>query len=304
MTLLELLKLLRLHIKGIIIFPLVCAVICYAGASFIASAHPSYTATSTVVTTGGSFTSVAGLADSAASSVTEDGASVTSSATTTQNTVTFTAKGTSSEVAVTAANSAATNLSELVQEKAGVTSATVKEAKTASATGKSPLLYALVGLLAGLFCVIVYCVLRDSVRGGIHTPEAVAACGLTYLGTLNADKARMRIVVANFHFSGKNKDSVAKNILLHPTNSKVHINDACTMLSEAATEADIELNSAPAFDESVYTLYEGHDADAVIVVVEEDVTTIAEVDEIVREFSIANINAGGFVYLPYKKHKA
>ena len=303
MTILEFLKLLRLHLKSTIIIPIICAVICFASMAFISSAHPSYTATSTVVTTGGSFASVAGLAESEASKVFDNGATVEASTSTTQNKVTFTAKGTSSEFAINAANSAAANLSELANQNANVTSATVNEAKTASNSNKNPLLYALVGFLGGLFCVVVYHVLRDTVRGNIHTPEAVSACGLTYLGALSTNKARMRIVVANFHFSNKDKNSVAKNILLHPTNSKVHIDDAYDMLSEIATEAEMDLSIAPAFEESVYTLYEGRDADTVIVVVEENVTTIAEIDEIVREFKIANINAGGFVYLPYKKKK-
>ena len=63
------------------------------------------------------------------------------------------------------------------------------------------------------------------------------------------------------------------------------------------------LREAPALKDSVFTLYEGKKADAVIVVVEEGISTLTEIEEVIREFSIADVPAGGFVYVPQNKTK-
>ncbi len=300
MTLLELFKLLRFHAKRIVIVTVACAAVCFVGALLVSVIKPSYTATATVVTTGGSFTSVSGLATSEASSASTADATVSAAATTTNNMVTFTAKGSSSEAVLNAVNDAADALAKTAKKQQVASGATVNKAELASASGKSPLLYAAVGFVGGLFCVVAYYVLVDTARGGVHSPEAVEELGLTYLGTLQPVESRMRIVMANFHFSNKNEGFVSKNVLLQPANPRVRIRDAYEMLAPAANEAGVVLRAAPALEESVYTLYKGRDADTVIVVVEEEVTTFDELAELVREFKIANIKAGGFVYLPYE----
>ncbi len=299
MTLLELIKLLRLHLKRIAIVTVACAAVCFVGALLVSVIKPSYTATATVVTTGGTFTSVSGLATSEASSASTADVAVSATSTTTNNTVTFTAKGSSSEAVLNAVNDAASALAKTAKKQQVASGATVNKAELAAASGKSPLLYAFVGFFGGLFCVVAYYVIIDTVRGGVHSPVAVEQLGLTYLGTLCPDESRMRIVMANFHFSNKNEGFVSKNVLLQPANSRVRIRDAYEMLAPAANEAGVVLRAAPALNESVYTLYKGRDADTVIIVVEEEVTTFDELDELVREFKIANIKAGGFVYLPY-----
>lgn len=299
MTLLELIKLLRLHVKRIAIVVAACTVVCFVGSLLVSVIKPSYTATSTVVTSGGVFTSVSGLADAEATSASTDGATVSATATTSNNTVTFTAKGSSSEATLSAVNDAADNLAKSAKKKQVASDAVVNKAELAKAAGKSPVLYAAVGFMGSLFCMVAYYVLIDTLRGGIHAPEAVEERGLTYLGTLSENEARMRIVVANFHFSNKNEGFVSKNVLLQPASPRVRIRDAYDMLAPAATEAGIVMRAAPALEDSVYTLYKGREADTVIVVVEEEITTFDEVDELIREFKIANIRPGGFVYLPY-----
>lgn len=303
MTLFELGKLLRIHLKPIVVVTLAAALICGAGYALKTTLSPVYTAKAYVVTTGGTFNAVSGLADKEAiAAVTVEGATVEANATTAQNMVTFTAQAPTSSQAISAANQAASSLSDLATENAGVTSASVTNATGAARAGKSPLLYAAVGLCAGLFCAIAWFVLKDSLRGGVHSPQAVAERGMTFLGELTNDEARLRVVLANFQFAGSN-NAFAQTVLLHPTNKDVHIQAACDMLVPVANEANVVLRTSLPLEESVDTLYQGSNADTVVVVVEENTSTLAEIDEIVREFDLAHLNAGGFVFLPYMKHK-
>lgn len=53
-------------------------------------------------------------------------------------------------------------------------------------------------------------------------------------------------------------------------------------------------------EESVAVLYKGREADSVVVVVEEEISTLGDIDELVREFAIAGITPGGFAYVPYQ----
>lgn len=305
MTLLELCKLLRVHIKALVVVALVAAIACGAGCVLKTSISPVYAAKASVVITGGAFNAATGLAaNEAIADVSVEGVSVESSANTSQNTITFTAKASTDSLAINAANQAASSLADLASNKAGATSTTITSAKAASLTGKSPFLYAGVGFFGGLFCVIAYFVIRDSMRGGVHSPQAVAESGLTFLGELQNDEARMRIILANFQFSGNTNQTGSPDILLHPTNKKVHLQEACDMLASAAKEAKVALHTSLPLQESVDTLYKGRDVHAVVVVVEENTSTLAEIEEIVREFALANIHAGGFVYMPYTKHKA
>lgn len=299
MTLLELFKLLRLHVKRIVIVTVACTALCFAGALALSIVKPSYTATATLVASGGSFTSVSGLADAQATAASKDGVTVSSTASTTSNTVTLTAKGSSAEAVVETANTVVATLDQAAKEQNVATSTSVSEAEEATKTGKNPVLYAAVGFMGGLFCVVAFYVLADTMRGGVHAPEAVEERGLTYLGTLSEDEARMRIVMANLRFSHKVEGGIAKIVLLQPTSSQVRIRDAYNLMAAPAAEAGVKISAAPALEDSVYTLYKGREADSVVVVVEEDVTTFDQVDELVREFKIAGIKAGGFVYLPY-----
>lgn len=62
----------------------------------------------------------------------------------------------------------------------------------------------------------------------------------------------------------------------------------------------MKLKVAPALEESVAVLYKGREADSVVVVVEGEISTFSDIDELVREFAIAGITPGGFVYVPYQ----
>ena len=298
MTLIELCRFLRSKWRRIIIFSLICALAVGCGAKVMSLVNPSYTATSTVVATGGTFSAVTGLSQVAATEASSDKATVSSTSSTTNNTITFKGEGSSSSEVVSAVNKAAQQLAETAKSQEVAKNANVSQATAASPSGKSALFYALVGLVGSLFCAVVFYVIRDSQKGCVHSAQALSNCGLTYLGCLDGNDASTRFGIANFHFTNKNNGELSQRVLLQPTSSKVNIKLVESILGDSAKEAGIILRVAPALRDSVYTLYKAESADTVIVVVEENVSTLFEVEEIVREFKIANVHCGGFIYLP------
>lgn len=298
MTLLELCMLLRAHLKKVVAIPVACGAVCLLAFTVLSFVNPSYTATASLVSNGGDFTSVAGLADSVAAKV--EGATVTASSSTSNRTITFTAKGKSSDDCVTAANKVVNELSDTAVQQQVAASTAVTEAESAAKSGKSPVLYGAVGFLGALFCVVAYYVLIDTLRGGVHAPEAVAESGLRYLGTVDGDEAHQRITMANLRFSGKNKDEFARTVLLVPTNKNVDVRGAYTQIAREATAEGMRIGAAPSLDSAVSVLYKGREVDSVVAVVEAEVSTLGEIQELIHEFEIAGITPGGFVYLPFK----
>ncbi len=301
MTLLELCMLLRAHLKKVVAIPVVCGIACLAVFAVLSIVHPSYTATASLVSNGGDFTSVTGLANSTAAKA--EGVTVTASASTTNRTVTFTAKGSSSDDCVSAANAAVNELSESAVQQQVASSTVVTQAESASKTGKSPVLYGAVGFLGALFCVVAYYVLADTMRGGVHSPEAVAESGLRYLGVLDSDEAHQRVTMANLRFSGKNEGEFARTVLLVPTNKNVDVRSAYNQIAHAAADEGMRVGAAPSLDSAVSVLYKGREVDSVVAVVEAEVSTLGEIQELVHEFQIAGITPGGFVYMPYASAK-
>ncbi len=301
MTLLELCMLLRAHLKKVVAIPVACGIACLAVFAVLSIVHPSYTATASLVSNGGDFTSVTGLANSTAAKA--EGATVTASASTTNRTVTFTAKGSSSDDCVSAANAAVNELSESAVQQQVASSTVVTQAESAAKTGKSPVLYGVVGFLGALFCVVAYYVLADTMRGGVHSPEAVAESGLRYLGVLDSDEAHQRVTMANLRFSGKNEGEFARTVLLVPTNKNVDVRSAYNQIAHAAADEGMRVGAAPSLDSAVSVLYKGREVDSVVAVVEAEVSTLGEIQELVHEFQIAGITPGGFVYMPYASAK-
>lgn len=297
MTILDFCILLRVNIKKIIAVPILCGVICLAAAFAFSSIHPSYTATASVLSIGGDISTVDGLASSIASKGTS--AKVSASTSTSKKLVTITAEGSSANGCISAVNSAATELSDAAVEQKASTSTVVTKAESAQKTGKSPFFYGGAGLLVGLLCIVVYCLLIDILRGRVHAPEAVSEVGLTYLGTLDGDEMHQRIAIANLHFSAKSEDGLARTVLLVPSSKQVRIRDAYAQVAQAVTDEGMQIGVGPSLDSGVSALYKGRNVDSVVAVVEAEVSTLTEVQELVHEFGVAGIKPGGFVFLPY-----
>ena len=297
MTLQELLKMLGGHKGKLIFIPLLCCALAFVGATALSVIKPSYSATAEVNTSGGSFTSAAGYADTVAEKSSGDGATVTASATSTKNLVTFTAKATSEDSAVDAANNAANAFSKEATEKSLVSGTTVSTANSASNNSKSPALYGLIGLFGGLFCVIAWLYMVDSLKGGIHGATAVEELGVPFLGEINDDPINQQLLVANLKYAGQSKGSVARRVCLVPAGTGVRIRSAFGALYNAEVADKPSLAVAPPLSASADAVYRGREADSVAIVVEEGVSTIDDVRTLVHELQIVDVPLAGFFYL-------
>lgn len=297
MSLLEFCVLMRSHLKKVVVIPVVAGALSLAVAFAISTVNPNFTAKASIVCSGGDFTAVTGLASSVASG--QYNASVSTSASTTNKTITIKATGSSADSCVSAANQAVNDLSKEINDKQLASSTTVSEARQAQRTGKSPLFYGLAGFAAALFCTVSICVLVDKARGSIHSSATVAKSGLKCLGVLDGNLAHHNLVVANLRFSGNDEGAFSEKVLLVPSNSLVHVKKAHKLLAELAESDTLQICVAPALDSAVSALYEGRRADAVVAVVESEISSQMEIKELIHEFEIAGISLAGYVYLPY-----
>lgn len=299
MTIYELLRLAQQHSRKIASVAVACALVCFVGSAAFSLVKSSYQATSTLVSIGGSFASVSGIGSSMASQESHDGVSVTASATSSNNTIVFKATGSSSEAVRNAVNTVANETGERAKSSNVANSCVVTEANEAVSTGKNPFFYAVFGLAGGAILMTAYIALRTSMRGVVLSPSRVEECGLFYLGAADGKKSSERTIVANFLFRGGQPADHCR-VLLHPTSKSVRVNEVGSMISAEARKVDVVLRKAPPLEESAYTICRGYEADAIVVVVEEGVSTVPEIEEIKREFEIAELNIAGFVYMPHK----
>ena len=285
MTLIELMRMLRTHLKQIVVIPVVVAVavfVVYLGKS------SAYSATAKMVTYGGSFASVSGLADMVASQASTDDIKVASAATSSSNTIAITAKGADETKAIAAANEAVSTLSQTARDKQAANETTIEAADEATRSSKNPLVYAAGGWMGALFFVVLFYMLADLVRPRVHGFELVETMGLTYLGSVENDPAKLRLALANIELSGMGDGKRAKKVRLLPAGSGVRASDAARLLLSAAG-GSARLALAASLEESPDVLFRCGSGESLVIVVEQEVTTVADLEEIRHELGIAKI---------------
>lgn len=165
--------------------------------------------------------------------------------------------------------------------------------------GKCALVCAFVAILVALLCMAVYRIVKECTRGTIRVPQIVDEAGLAHLGTVTKKGVAPAEILSSLKFTAQTEAGTPKTVLLHPTNSKVKVGVVADALEAQASEEGVVLKIAPALEESVFTLFNGTEADAVIVVVEEGISALPEIDEILRDFAQAQIPPSGFIYLSH-----
>lgn len=295
MTLIELMRMLRTHLKQIVVIPVVVAAAVFA---VYLGKSSSYSATAKMVTYGGSFASVSGLADMESSQASTDDVKVTSTATSSSNTISITAKAADEAKALSLANEVVSTLSQTAKDKQVANDTTVETADEATRSSKNPLVYAAGGWMGGLFLVVLFYMFADLVSPRVHGFELVETMGLTYLGTVENDPAKLRLALANIDLSGMGEGKRAKKVRLLPAGSGVRASDAARLLLSAAG-GSARLALAASLDESPDVLFRAGSGESLVVVVEQEVTTVADLEELKHELGIAKIDPAGFVFLPY-----
>lgn len=244
MTLLDLCKLLKKNLWLVVGLPVLCAVVC-AIALTVMPAEYSAKATITVST---EVAGVNAFAADAAEQQSTDAITVTSSANTSTRVITLTAEGAPKDKVIQAvdraANAAYLNAFDRYNvsgDELNITvSMTVSFAKTATDISPSVPKSAGIAFVAGLFAAVCIVVVRDMVRGRIHSVRDVEEdADLRMLGRIprtgQQESALSREqLFANVRFAAGDHRSVC---VVAPDDAALSV-QACTELAEAAQQAD------------------------------------------------------------------
>lgn len=299
MTLLELLKLLKTRLKLVVLLPVVCAAVVLGWRVFLV--QPTYTATATLVVNG-QFQFVSAFADTAAQEASGSGVSVTATASSSTNTVTFEAEGAPADACVEAVNDAVNEAARKSRVSLADLIAETTEATSAASAGRGPAVYAAVAFLGGLFVVVVIVVIEDMVVRRVHDwTTVVEACGMPYLGTGSGSRAERERLSAEVSLAGAEGERMPASVCLVPAGS-VEAETVAAELRETPAASAPEVLVAPPLASGADALYEARAADATVVVVQEEVSTFADLETLLRELGVAGVRPVGFVYVrPPKK---
>ncbi len=315
MTLLEFLKLLKAHLKTIVIVTVVCGVVGFGGTAAIAKLNPSYSATASVVVSSGSINAVGGIANSVAQDYSKNGVTVKATTTSSSTTVTVEAKGKVASSCINAANGAANEISNSAIDKEAAKTTTVSLAKTVKNESPSAKKYGALGALGGLFVIMCLIALRDSIKPRVRDWHVVEKDdGLRFLGKLGDETNALNLIETNLLLSRKsatgNEDVEGKHagagsanahanavVCLVPAGATDKAPLAAEAIEAASTSGKLaSITALASIDDEPYALLGHPETDIFAVVVEEEITTYADIDQVVREFKIAGIKPAGFIY--------
>lgn len=294
MTLLELCKLLRRHLGACVVVPLVCAVVCAAGAALWPA---TYEATASMVVSSEAGP-IGAIAEQLGAQVFSSEISVTTN--TTAKSISIEAKGENEQAVVRDANAVLEDAQdELVtmypktpeaDEEGNVPEATestisvtASEATAAANAGKSPALYGVVGLLAGLFCAIAVIVIVDMVKTPVHTKEeaeAIAELPVLEMLPCKDDGAKLK---ANIEFAN---GASPKQLCIVPV-GEMNAEEVSALTNCKAT--------AP-LSQGIDAAIQAKAADATILLVKEFVSSTSDLVDTVNQLKLAKANTIGIVY--------
>lgn len=245
MTLLDLCKLLKKSLALVIALPVACALI--AGAVVLVS-PAEYSATATI-TASSEPAGVGAFATEEAERFSQNGTEITATTNTSTRTITLKAEGGSAEQAMGLVNKAANSAflraydrynpyTEAEKVPSLTMTLTVKFAESATDISPSAAKTAGIALVAGLFAAICIVVIRDMMRGGMHSARDLEEdYELQLLGRIGAgddDALAREQLLANVRFaSGEHKSVCAVAV-----DDGALAAQACLELARAAAQAD------------------------------------------------------------------
>lgn len=303
MTLLELCRLLKTKLTFVVGLPVILTIVVFAGCA-LAFPH-SYEAESTLVTSA-DLTVVGGIATSQAEGASADGVEVEAKSTTTNATVTFTASGSDPSACVNAANAAAQTTQKKINESYPDTIADVTAASQADDASHSPWKYALVAFFVGLFIAIVLVVIQDMIVRKVHDWASVEQAGqVRYLGTYGGDEAqRERLAVATRLAGRGSKADMAESVCLVPVGSTPFTARVADEIESSLPEPHARILVAEPLSRGPEAILDAREADSTVLVVQEELSTFGDLEDVLRELSIASVEPAGFVYVTAKSAKA
>ena len=296
MSLLELLKLLKKNLTWVIAVPILCFALAFGGTALYAKYNPQWSASATVVVSNGSLNAVAGIASGIAQEKTTSNVTVKATSSSGNASVIITAKGSSAQTCINAANATANNTASTAEEQEAAKSTKVTHASSAKNEGPSAKKFGLMGLLGGLLIALCAIIIIDSAKRRVHDWRPIEETGdLPYLGTIDASEAANQLIVANLSLSIRNENAPNTAVLIPAGNIDEAASEAAQSL--AGTQGcELTLHAMPSLQTSTSALFEGRKQGVVAIFVKEEITTYPDIEQLLREFKIAGITPAGFIY--------
>lgn len=314
MTVFDLLKLLKRHIKLMIVVPIVCAVLAFAWSMLI---QASYSATASFVTNG-DLALAQGLANNVAASYSNNTTKVTCSSVSSSKTIVVTAIGDNPYSCVDTANNVANETVKQYKEASSSIIAAVSEAGFATSNNPSLIKMAFVALLGGLLLAICFVLLVDWFKAPVKSREDIeSSFTLPILGSAPSAEGGEEIL-ANLQFSHGGKPStvavipvgtpsaapvVARELGGAFERSDIRVklvkgSPAAKKFKVAVPEDAAVIVSCEPLKEGMGAAYIAHNADATILCVSEWTDSKKQIAAVIKEMKLAKVNIAGFAYLP------
>lgn len=312
MTLLDLIKLIRHHLKLVIALPVVCAVLSIAALLVV---PPTYVAKATLLTSG-DIALAGGYAQKEAAVYSQNGIVVTSRNDTTYRTVVIEAEGKDYGGCIAAANATVLAAANDYREANNQVSITPNEATYAVSTSPSIPKTALIAFLAGLFLAICVVVLIDMIKSPIKSRVDIEeTSNLPVIGTIpNRDRGER--LLANIRFIN---DDQPETIAVVPvgfsggtltcaelasafehggvSTTRVKGNPHAQSFNVAALPEIVTIIECAPLSEGMGAVYIAKGADITILCVREWSDSRKELAAVVEELNFAKAKIGGVVFL-------
>lgn len=148
----------------------------------------------------------------------------------------------------------------------------------------------------GLLIVLCAIIVIDSAKRRVHDWRPIEETAeLPYLGTIDASEAANQLIVANLALSILNNDAPSTAVLIPAGNVDEAASKAVQSLA-AIHGCELTLVAMPSLQTSTSALFEGRKQGAVAIFVKEEITTYPDIEQLLREFKIADITPSGFIY--------
>lgn len=312
MTLSDLLKLIRHHIRFVIATPIICALI---ATLVILLIPPTYEAKATLLTNG-DIALASGFAQSEAEKYSQNGIEVVVKAETSSRTITITAEGADYGGCIAAANATVLAAANDVHAANDQTAISTNEATFAQNTAPSVLRTALLALLTGLFIAICVLVVIDMVKTPIKSKNDIeAATDLPVIGTIPnrdrgerllanvrflSDKAPSTIAIIPVGFTGATltcAELASAFEHAHTTVTRVKGSPHAEGLTSLALPEVVTIVECAPIAEGMGAVYIAKDADVTILCASEWRDSRKALTSVVEELRFAKAEIGGVVFL-------
>lgn len=299
MTLIELLRLLKSRLVIVVALPVALALVCFGGMTLLS--QPEYSATAKI-TVSGSVATVGGLADSVAAEKSDSKVTLKATTETASNSVSITATGADAQACISAANSAVSTTKSKVDATLENVRSNTTNASSASDISPSPLKYTAVAFLAGLFLAVCVVVVIDMIKRPVRDRDALEeAAGIPCLGVLGGGPAKRERLVAAVRLAGRGDEAPANSVCIVPAGNTKAAQRAATEITWEECAKGLQVVATSPLSAGAAAIYDARDADTTVIAVEEAVTSLTDMEDLLRELLIASVKPAGFVYQKAEK---